>query len=66
MPAAPPANGTSPIEQESGSSWSLGFAPAIEYNWSSRMGVLLGVRIIEIGRNTSATITPAIAINMVF
>jgi len=66
MPAAPPANAASPIEQESGSSWSLGFAPAIEYNWSSRMGVLLGVRIIEIGRNTSATITPAIAINMVF
>jgi hypothetical protein len=24
------------------------------------------VRIIEIGRNTTATVTPAIAINMVF
>ena len=66
MPAAPPASAASQVEQESGSSWSLGFAPAIEYNWSSRMGVLLGVRIIEIGRNTTATITPAIAINMVF
>jgi Putative MetA-pathway of phenol degradation len=60
VPPAPPS------EHESGSSWSLGFAPAIEYNWSSRMGVLLGVRIIEIGRNTTATITPAIAVNMVF
>jgi hypothetical protein len=30
------------------------------------MGVLLGVRIIEIGRNTTATVTPAIAVNMVF
>jgi Putative MetA-pathway of phenol degradation len=54
------------IEHESGSSYSLGFAPAIEYNWSPRMGALLGVRIIEIGRNTTATVTPAIALNMVF
>jgi Putative MetA-pathway of phenol degradation len=53
-------------EQESGSSYSLGFAPAIEYNWTSRVGALLGVRIIEIGRNTTATVTPAIALNMVF
>jgi hypothetical protein len=65
VPAAP-AVGTAPFAEESGSSYSLGFAPAIEYNWSPRMGVLLGVRIIEIGRNTAATITPAIAINMVF
>ncbi len=56
----------SPIEHQSGSSYSLGFAPAVEYNWSPRMGALLGVRIIEIGRNTTATITPAIALNMVF
>jgi hypothetical protein len=55
-----------PLEQQSGSSYSLGFATAIEYNWSSRMGALLGVRIIEIGRNTTATVTPAIAVNMVF
>jgi hypothetical protein len=54
------------LEQHSGSSYSLGFAPAIEYNWTSRVGALLGVRIIEIGRNTTATITPAIALNMVF
>ena len=57
---------TAGLAQESGSSYSLGFAPAIEYNWTSRLGALLGVRIIEIGRNTSATITPAIALNMVF
>ena len=31
-----------------------------------RIGALLGLRIIEIGRNTTATITPAIALNMVF
>jgi hypothetical protein len=28
--------------------------------------VLLGVRIISIGRNTSTSVTPAIAINLVF
>jgi hypothetical protein len=53
-------------QSATGSSYSLGFAPAIEYNFSSTVGALLGVRIIEIGRNTAATITPAIALNMVF
>ena len=57
--------GGMPLEQASGSSCSIGFAPAIEYNLSSAVGVLFGVRIIEIGRNTDATITPAIAVNMV-
>ena len=60
------APGGLPLEHASGSSYSLGFAPAIEYNLSSTLGVLLGVRIIEIGRNTAATVTPAIAVNMVF
>jgi len=54
------------IEHASGPSWSCGFAPALEYNWNSRIGMLLGVRIIEIGRNTTTTVTPAIALNMVF
>jgi hypothetical protein len=55
-----------PYASASGASWSLGFAPAIEYNFSSRIGVLFGVRIIRIGSNTSSTITPALALNMVF
>jgi hypothetical protein len=55
-----------PYASASGASWSLGFAPAIEYNFSGRIGVLLGVRIIHIGSNTSSTITPALALNMVF
>jgi len=53
-------------QSATGTSYSLGFAPALEYNFSSTVGVLLGVRIIEIGRNAAATITPAIALNMVF
>jgi len=58
---------TLPIVQfDTGSSHALGFAPAIEYSWKSNLGVIFGVRVIPAGRNTSATITPAVAINMVF
>ena len=40
--------------------------PAIEYNGTSRIGALLGVRIIAIGHNTTATVTPPLALNVVF
>jgi hypothetical protein len=60
------AHGIPVLEVASGTSYSLGLAPAIEYNWNSRVGLLLGVRFIEIGRNTTASVTPAIALNMVF
>jgi hypothetical protein len=59
-PAAPE------IQFETGYSDAFGLAPAIEYNWKSTVGVLLGVRIIPAGRNTAATITPAVAINIVY
>lgn len=66
-PAAHGNEGQLPvIQQSSGPSRSLGFAPAIEYNWSAKMGVILGVRYIPIGRNSSITVTPVAAINMVF
>jgi len=54
------------FEQASGASTSLGFAPALEYSWSSRAGVIGGVRIIPTGRNVTTSITPAVAINLVF
>jgi hypothetical protein len=54
------------IQQSSGASHSLGFAPAIEYNWTSRIGIIAGVRSIPIGRNTSISVTPVAALNMVF
>ena len=54
------------VEASSGTSWSLGFAPAIEYNWSPTMGVIAGARFIPLGRNSSVTVTPVAAINMVF
>ena len=53
------------IEQASGSAAALGFAPAVEYNWSSRAGVIFGVRVIPAGRNVATSVTPAIAINLV-
>lgn len=39
----------------------VGFAPAIEYNWNDRTGILLGVWINPKGHNTSASVIPAFA-----
>lgn len=41
------------------------FAPALEYNWSASVGVLLGMRVIPAGINGPETLTPAVAINIV-
>ena len=57
---------TGSYSASSGDSWSLGFAPAIEYNFNSRIGVIAGTRLIPTGRNTSISVTPVAAINMVF
>jgi hypothetical protein len=40
----------------------IGFAPAIEYNWSDRAGILFGVWITPKGHNTPPSVIPAIAI----
>jgi hypothetical protein len=50
----------------SGTSEAYGVAPAIEYNWSPNIGVLLGTRVIFGGHNTIGTVTPAIALNVVY
>lgn len=57
---SPPQN----IQIDSGSSWALGLAPAIEYSWSN-LGVIFDTYNIAAGRNTAATITPVVAINFV-
>jgi len=58
--------GTVPgVHLSSGASAAFAFAPAIEYNWCSSMGVLLGVRLVPRGLNTAASVAPAIAINIV-
>lgn len=55
-----------PFEADTGSAWRLGIAPAIEYNFTSRVGVIVGARWFAAGRNTSASVTPVAAINMVY
>lgn len=50
------------VKQTSPRSWDVGFAPAIEYNWSDRGGAILGVWIVPRGHNTQSSVTPAIAI----
>ncbi len=55
------ASGAS-VSETSPKSWNVGFAPAVEYNWSDRAGAILGVWIIPKGHNTESTVIPAIAI----
>lgn len=54
------------VRADFGSAWRFGIAPAVEYNFNSRIGVIVGARWFGAGRNTSATVTPAVALNMVF
>jgi hypothetical protein len=54
------------VRLNSGSSEAFGLAPAIEYNWSSAIGVLLGTRVTFGGHNSPHTVTPAIAVNYVY
>jgi len=50
------------LKSRSPRSWNVGFAPAVEYNWSDRAGAILGIWIVPKGHNTQASVTPAIAI----
>lgn len=50
------------VNQTSPRSWSIGFAPAVEYNWSDRAGAILGIWIVPKGRNAASSVTPAIAV----
>lgn len=54
------------IQLDSGSCEAFGLAPAVEYSWTSNLGVLLGTRVILGNRSTVATVTPAVAVNWVF
>jgi hypothetical protein len=56
MPEGPLVRRTAPR------SWNIGFAPAVEYNWSARAGAIFGVWIVPKGHNTQSSITPALAI----
>ena len=49
------------VTQTIPSSAYVGFAPAVESNWSDRSGILLGLWVIPKGHNTPASVTPALA-----
>jgi hypothetical protein len=59
------AQGTA-FSADSGSAWRFGLAPALEYNFTSNIGVIVGARWFAAGRNTGASITPVAAINMFY
>lgn len=58
--------GRTPYRSESGPSEVVYAAPAVEYNFSSAVGVIVGARLQPAGRNTGATVTPVAAINLVY
>lgn len=47
----------------SGADRELYVAPAVEYNWSARLGVIIGARVLGAGRNVTGTVTPVAAIS---
>jgi hypothetical protein len=55
-----------PFSFDSGSSWRCGLAPAIEYSWTSRVGVVFGALWFAGGRNTGASLAPVAAINIAY
>jgi hypothetical protein len=54
------------LDAHSAAGWKFGAAPAIEYNWTSRVGLIVGARWFAAGRNAGASVTPVAALNMVF
>jgi hypothetical protein len=56
----------SSVDSRSASSNSLSLAPAIEYNWTSTVGIIFGAKLVVAGRNTGAAVIPVAAINLVF
>jgi hypothetical protein len=64
----PATESTPPIsvDAESGSSRTVYVAPAVEYNFTGNVGVIVGARLTPSGRNSTASFTPVAAINLVY
>jgi hypothetical protein len=56
---------TALIELNSGAGRSWSLAPALEYNFNSRVGVIAGVKLTVAGRNSTAVVVPVVAVNIV-
>lgn len=62
----PTAGAPAPVNLQSGSSEYLALAPAVEYNFTGAVGVIVGARVFVAGRNTGSSVTPVAAVNMAF
>ncbi|WP_240758968.1 hypothetical protein [Lichenicoccus roseus] len=60
------ADGAVPYVSSEGASGTWNVGPAAEYNWSATQGAILGVIVPFDGHNTTRSITPDLAVNMVF
>jgi hypothetical protein len=58
-----PGGGTLAFSSISDPVRSLIVAPALEYNWSSRLGIIFGVQVVADGHNTIAAVTPVAALS---
>jgi hypothetical protein len=54
------------IRQSFASSSAVSLAPAIEYNFNGNVGIIVGAIWTAAGRNTSASIIPVMAVNVVY
>ncbi len=61
--ARPDAGSATAYAFSSGSAREDILAPALEYNWSARLGVIVGARVIVAGHNVTATATPVAALS---
>jgi hypothetical protein len=63
-------SGTGPdgalVRYDSGSHDSFAVAPAVEYNLSPTLGLLFGVRVIPAIGGRQGSVTPAVAVNMIY
>lgn len=53
------------VRRDSGPGGAFAVVPAVEYSWTPNLGVLVGARAIAGGRNTTASMTPVVAVNFV-
>ena len=51
------------VHLTNGPSDTFAIAPAVEYSWTSNLGVLFGTRFIVPGRNTHPSVTPVVALS---
>ncbi|WP_217429221.1 hypothetical protein [Acetobacter syzygii] len=54
------------INRIASSSGDWQIAPAVEYSWTSRMGIIVGSAIYYAGHNTGVKVSPQFAVNMVY